>query len=169
MKQAKLFLDRLLSGICVVLFAGLTIVVLWQVYSRQVLNTSSSWTTVLSQYLLVWLAFLGAALVFSEKGHIAVDFFIAKAPARIRVLAATAIQLFVLAFAIVLMSWGGLRLASQSWSVGVPALPIPAGPLHLVMPVAGALIAFYAINELLSVWRQGATGPLPGDERPGLL
>ena len=75
MSTVKKGLDQILRFLCVALFALLVVVVVWQVVSRQVLHAPATWTTSVAQYLFVWLSLFGSAWVFSEKGHIAVDFF----------------------------------------------------------------------------------------------
>lgn len=82
MRALKKASDRVLATACVALFAILIVTVTWQVFTRQVLNEPSSWSEELAKYVFVWLGMFGAALVFSERGHIAVDVVARKLPNR---------------------------------------------------------------------------------------
>ncbi len=73
MHRAKGWLDKTLSAICIGLFALLVVIVTWQVFTRQVLNDPSAWSETLARYVFIWLGLLGSALVFGERGHIAID------------------------------------------------------------------------------------------------
>ena len=55
MTMLKYWLDRLLMAACVALFSVLVVTVVWQVITRQILQSPSAWTSELAQYLFVWL------------------------------------------------------------------------------------------------------------------
>jgi TRAP-type C4-dicarboxylate transport system permease small subunit len=153
MHAVKKASDRFLAAACVVLFAVLVLTVVWQVFTRQVLGSSSAWTSELAQYLFVWLGLFGAALVFAERGHIAVDFLVRKFPAGVEKATALFVQAAIIAFAGLILVWGGYRVAVQSWSQALSGLPVTVGPLYLVMPITGILIIFYAVFHITAVLR----------------
>ncbi len=156
MRSIKKASDKFLAAVCVILFAVLVATVVWQVFSRQVLNSPSAWTSELAQYLFVWLGLFGATLVFAERGHIAVDFLVRKFPARVEKGTALFVQAAIIAFASLILVWGGYRVAEQSWSQALSGLPVTVGPLYLVMPITGILIIFYAVYHIVAI--------LKGDE-----
>lgn len=158
MQVVKKSFDRFLALVCVVLFAVLVVTVVWQVFSRQVLNSPSAWTSELAQYLFVWLGLFGSALVFAERGHIAVDFVVRKFPNSVEKATAIFVQLAIVAFSALVLVWGGFRVAEKSWGQALTGLPVTVGPLYLVMPIAGIIIIFYALFHMLAVIR--------GDEEP---
>ncbi|WP_404288714.1 TRAP transporter small permease [Glutamicibacter arilaitensis] len=158
MQVVKKSFDRILAVACVVLFAVLVVTVVWQVFARQVLNSPSAWTSELAQYLFVWLGLFGAALVFAERGHIAVDFVVRKLPITLEKATALFVQLAIVAFSALVLVWGGFRVAEKSWGQALTGLPATVGPLYLVMPITGIIIIFYAIYHSLAVIR--------GDEEP---
>lgn len=148
----KKTLDRVLSVACVFLFAVLVIVVVWQVTSRQ-LGSPAAWTEETARYLFVWLGFFGAALVFSERGHIAVDFLARKLPLPVQRGVGVFVQLAVIAFAVVGLVLGGWRASQGAWNQDLIALPTQVGVMYLAMPIAGALITFYAVHHVIAVLR----------------
>jgi TRAP-type C4-dicarboxylate transport system permease small subunit len=153
MRSIKKASDKFLAAACVILFAVLVVTVVWQVFSRQVLNNPSAWSSELAQYLFVWLGLFGAALVFAERGHIAVDFLVRKFPARLEKGTALFVQVAIIAFAGLILVWGGYRVSEQSWNQALSGLPVTVGPLYLVMPVTGIIIIFYAVYHMVAILR----------------
>jgi TRAP-type C4-dicarboxylate transport system permease small subunit len=164
----KKVLDTLLAWLCIALFAALVLVVTWQVLSRQVLGDPSTWSSTAAQYLFVWLSLFGAAYVFSERGHIAVDFVARKAGPRAQRVVGVLTQLVILSFAGCVLLWGGLRGVGLTWSQNVSGLPVTVGQMYLALPVSGALIAFYALYHLykIAVGREAGL-PINEDEEIG--
>lgn len=158
MTAVKNVLDRILTWMCVVLFAALVLDVSWQVFARQVLNQPSGWSEELAKYLFIWLGLFGSALVFGERGHIAVDFAVKKLPNVGQVVLAVVVQLAILTFTGLVLLWGGYLVVRLAWNQNLTGLPVNVGPLYLALPISGVLIAFYTIYHLVRV--------LSGAERP---
>ncbi len=158
MHAAKKAVDRILAVATAVLFATLVIVVTWQVVSRLVLNSPSTWSEELAKYCFVWLSLIAAALVFGERGHIAVTFVVDKFPRGARKVIAVLIQVLIAAFAVFVLIWGGIGAAQNTWLQNLTALPLQIGHMYIVMPIAGAFILFYA---LYNIWEDlRGEGPL---------
>lgn len=168
MSAIKNVLDKLLAGLCVALFAALVLAVTWQVFTRQVLGDPSTWTSTTAQYLFVWLSLFGAAYVFSERGHIAVDFLARKTGARTQKAIGSFTMLVVLAFALLVLVWGGMRGVGLTWGQNVSGLPVNVGQMYLALPVSGALMTFYALHHLykIAVGREAGL-PISEDEEIG--
>lgn len=73
-------LNRVLELFLVILMSVLVIDVLWQVFSRYMLSSPSSFTDELAGFLLIWVGVLGAAYVSGRKEHLAIDILIQKSP-----------------------------------------------------------------------------------------
>ncbi|MFK5634822.1 MULTISPECIES: TRAP transporter small permease [unclassified Ornithinimicrobium] len=152
MDAIKKGLDRVLSVASIVLFAVLVVIVVWQVFSRQVL-TPSTWTEEASRMTFVWLGFFATALVFSEKGHIAVDYLVRKLPLVGRKAVGVFVQLSIIAMAVLILGWGGWRASQGAWNQQLSSLPATLGQMYLVMPITGVLILFYALHHLVDAVR----------------
>src|SRR5258707_10866001 len=61
------------DGIAFALFWSLASMVFLQFFTRYILNDSLSWTEEIARYGLMWLAFIGGAVVTRKKTHIAVE------------------------------------------------------------------------------------------------
>ena len=80
-------INRVLEITLIVLSSVLVVDVLWQVFSRYVLSSPSSFTDELAGYLLIWVSLLGAAYVAGRQEHLAIDILVQRAkPARQRIL-----------------------------------------------------------------------------------
>lgn len=59
--------------IAFVLFWSLAFIVFLQFFTRYILNDSLAWTEEIARYGLMWLTFIGGAVVTRKKSHIAVE------------------------------------------------------------------------------------------------
>ena len=151
MNAVKSMLDRVLTWAVVGLFAALVVDVAWQVFARQVLDQPSGWSEELAKYLFIWLGLFGSALVFGERGHIAVDFAVKKLPEKVRLTLAVIVQLSILTFTGLVLIWGGYEVVTLAWAQNLTGLPVNVGPLYLALPISGVLIAFYTIYHLVQL------------------
>ena len=67
----KKWMTRLLAGIATVLLSIMTLLVLYQVFTRYILNSPAAFTEELVRYFLIWTGFIGAAYAFSTRAHMA--------------------------------------------------------------------------------------------------
>lgn len=160
MEVLKKSLDRCLYWITVVLFALLVVVVVWQVFSRQVAGSPATWTEEGARLTFVWLGLFASAFVFGERGHIAVEFLARKFPTGVERLLAVLVQMVVLAFSAVVLMWGGWRASQNAWNQELSALPFTVGQMYLALPVSGVLITFYALYYIQALLR-AAQPPYP--------
>lgn len=144
-------LDTFLKWVSVALFALLVVIVVWQVFTRQVIGTPATWTEEAARYTFVWLGFFAAALVFSERGHIAVDFVVRLLPEALQRVIAVFVQLAIIAFSAITLVYGGWRASQGAWNQNLTALPATVGQMYLVMPITGVLIIIYALYHVIAV------------------
>lgn len=146
LQRAKASVDRLLEGLLVVIFGVLVVDVLWQVFTRYVMQDPSSFTGELARYLLIWLGLMGASYAFGKRAHLAIDLFVNSRSRRGKQIVQLIIEVCVLLFALLVMVAGGLQLVSITFSLGQTsaALGLPLGYVYLSLPLSGILIIFYA-------------------------
>ena len=65
----KKWMTRLLAGIATVLLSIMTLLVLYQVFTRYILNNPAAFTEELVRYFLIWTGFIGAAYAFITREH----------------------------------------------------------------------------------------------------
>lgn len=155
MVKLKSVVDKALSWILVVLMFSLVIDVLWQVFSRYVLNDPSSFTEELARFLLMWVGLLGASYAAGQKMHLAVDILPNKLEGKQKIYIGIFIQACTLLFALTVMVYGGIRLVSITLFLGqtAAALQMPLGYVYLILPLSGSLIAFYAVLFIMDELR----------------
>ena len=143
-------LDKALEWVLIIVFSVLVLDVLWQVMSRYVLKSPSSFTDELAGYLLIWVGLLGAAYVTGKNGHLAIDILIQKAsPARKRYLSLI-IQFIVALFSLFVLIIGGTWLVYTRFlfNVNSAAMQLPLGYVYMVIPIGGLLILYYSLYNV---------------------
>ncbi|MGO3210272.1 TRAP transporter small permease [Brachybacterium sp. AOP42-C2-15] len=151
-------LNRSLRVATALLFTIMVLAVVWQVFTREVIQSPAAWTEELAKYVFVWTSLVGAALVFSERGHIAVTFVVERLPRPVRMGVAVLIQLVILFFALAILVYGGVLAAQNTWSQQLTALPGTIGQAYLVLPITGVIISLIAVLHIVEDLR--GTGPL---------
>lgn len=143
-------IDKILEYAVIIFLSVLVIDVLWQVISRYVFASPSSFTDELAGFLLIWVGMLGAAYVHGKQEHLAIDLLLQRSsPERQRVMIII-INLVILLFAILVLIVGGLWLSVTRFQLNVAssALRLPLGYVYLVLPISGLLMAYYS-NEII--------------------
>ena len=147
MKKITLILDAVLSRALILLMACLVGAVLWQVISRYIFSSPSSWTEELARFLLIWISLLGAAYAFRSGMHLALDVL----PQKLEGVAAAWLKTFtivlVVVFSVAVLVIGGGSLVQLTWELKQysAVLGLPMAYVYSVIPVSGLLICFYAI------------------------
>jgi len=147
----KKVLDRCLEILVMVVVAVLVLDVLWQVFTRFVLNNPSSWTEELAIFMLIWVSLLGAAVALNRGAHLGIDYFVGKLPPRQRVYTEVFVFVCVALFSLLVMIVGGVSLVSRTLELGQtsPALGIKVGYVYLAIPISGFFLVLYAVIGLV--------------------
>ena len=146
-------IDKSLEWLLVFLLSILVIDVLWQVASRYVLNSPSSYTDELAGYLLIWVGLLGAAYVAGKREHLAIDILIQRSSPKRKLRLEIIISIVVILFAVSVLIIGGIWLVYTRFylSVKSAALGMPLGFVYLVLPLSGLLIAYFDIDNMRNI------------------
>jgi TRAP-type C4-dicarboxylate transport system permease small subunit len=155
MKAIRGGLDCALRWTIAALMAGMVLNVVWQVFTRFVLRTPSSVTEEAARYAMIWLGLLGAAYCTGRKSHLALDLLSMRLSGPARRWLEVVIQACLVAFALVVLVGGGGRLVWIILELGQTsaALQVKLGYVYLAVPVAGLLIAVYALMDLTDALR----------------
>lgn len=150
------FIDKSLEWILVFFMSILVIDVLWQVISRYVMNSPSSFTDELAGFLLIWVGLLGAAYVAGKREHLAIDLLIQKSSPQRKFKLEMIISAIIVVFAITVMIIGGSWLVYTRFylSVKSAALGMPLGIVYLVLPLSGILIAYFDLDNMCNMVKE---------------
>lgn len=140
-------IDKMLERFLIFLLSILVIDVLWQVLSRYVLSSPSSFTDELAGFLLIWVGVLGAAYVTGQKEHLAIDLLIQKSKPETQVKLLFIINLLIALFALMVMIIGGswLVITRFQFNVSSAALHLPLGYVYSVLPLSGLFMLYYSL------------------------
>ncbi len=146
-------LNKVLELFLVILMSVLVVDVLWQVFSRYLLSSPSSFTDELAGYLLIWVGVLGAAYVAGRKEHLAIDILVQKSPPARQRIMQIIIHSLILLFALSVMVIGGAVLVYTRFVLQVKsaALQLPLGYVYSVLPISGLIIIYYEVLHILKV------------------
>lgn len=133
-----------LLGALIATIVGIAMVSVWW---RYVVNDPMGWSEQVSRILFVWMTFLGAAVLYRQRMHIAVDMIVRLLPASIQTFLYWTAELCVLAVVGVLLVFG-LKLSLDTWSNTFGALDITPASFYLAAPVSSALIILYFLERL---------------------
>ena len=64
----KKYMNKVLAACCAVLLTFMTFLVLWQVFTRYVLNSPAAFTEELVKYSLIWTGFIGLC-IFHQRAY----------------------------------------------------------------------------------------------------
>ena len=149
MRMRKI-IDKSLEWLLVFLMSILVLDVLWQVISRYIMSSPSSYTDELAGFLLIWVGLFGAAYVAGKREHLAIDLLLQRSSKNRKFKLEIIISVIVILFAIVVMVIGGSWLVYTRFylSVKSAALGLPLGVVYLVLPISGLLIAYFDIDNI---------------------
>ena len=158
--KIKKGMNFLLSRIAAVLLSAMTLLVLYQVFTRYVLNSPAAFTEEIVRYLLIWTGFIGAAYAFSTRQHMALVLVRDKlSPGRKKVLM-TVIDALILVFVIII---GGTKLALSAVKEYSALLGISRGLVYSMAPISGV---FIVLAQIINIY-EDVTGNVIEEEEGG--
>lgn len=152
--RIKKSVDKFIEYLLVFLMAVMVLNVLWQVFSRFILNAPSSFTEELARYLLIWVGLIAAGYVAGRKMHLAIDYLVNKFSPGIKRKIDLFINLAIMMFALFVMVIGGFNLVSLTVYLEQisSALQIQLGYVYLAVPISGILIIFYSAVNIFELY-----------------
>jgi TRAP-type C4-dicarboxylate transport system permease small subunit len=106
-----------------------------------------------SRFLFAWLAFVGTALAYQRKAHVAIDFLVDRAPSALRASVSVFVHMVVMSFAIIMLVYG-VRLCLSTRMVSTVLL-IPMWAPYAAIPVSGALMFMHGLVAILRIITPG--------------
>jgi len=137
-------LSAVLAGLLILIVCGVTF---FEVVSRYVFNTPTTWSIDISVYGVFWATFLGGAYTLREGGHVAVDVVVRKLGGGFRNSIAVLVFFCVAAFCTI-VAWRGWVACIDAYEFGEVTMSVLRFPLYVPMaavPVGGTLMALQAL------------------------
>ena len=144
-------INKTLEWLLIVLMTFMVINVLWQVFTRYVLESPSSFTDELARYLLIWVGLLGAAWASGKNMHLAINIFPSSLKVSNQRMLAIFVNILIIGFALTTLVIGGGRLVYITSILGQKsaALHISLALVYSVLPLSGILIIFYSLSDIM--------------------
>lgn len=134
-----------LIGLLMTLIVLITLAAVW---TRYVMNAPISWTEQVSNMMFVWIVFIGAAVLYRQHLHIAVDMFLLMLPKNLQPVAFWIIETGNLLFNIVLFVFS-LKLTIDVLPTTYGALDISAAYMYASAPVACLMMMIYFVEKIV--------------------
>jgi len=130
--------------------AAMVLIVTWQVFSRAIFNAAPPWSEEVSLILMIWVGFLGLAIGFRERAHIAVGIFVDRLPEGAQRWVQRLVYGLIFAFGLYLLVQGW-QFTLQTSRATLPSTGLPRSALYAVMPISGLMVCVYAALQALGV------------------
>ena len=145
--------NRIMEIFLMLIFGLLVLDVLFQVFSRYVLNTSFSWTEEFARFSLIWLSILGAAYLNAKREHLSMDFLYRKLSGPAKKKVSILIEVLIFLFALVVMVIGGSNLVYTTLHLEQLSgtLRIPLGYVYAIFPICGLLIMSFSVFHISKI------------------
>lgn len=164
--------DAATRGTLIFLMALLVLNVVWQVFSRYILNMPSTFTDELARFLLIWVSLLGLAYLSGQNRHIAIDVLSQKLNSSARIKLGIFINVLIILFVFFVLVLGGGMLVYSTFIYMqlTPTLQIPMGSIYLIGPLCGLLVVYYRVYDIQLILASGgeraASESFPADRPP---
>ena len=141
--------DQAFEELSKIMLLVMVVIVCFQVFARKLFSYTPTWSLDVTIFLLIWFSFLGIAMGFRERIHLAftsiefsdkANFYIEKF-----------ISILEIIFSLILIIYG-TQLTLNDFGQIIPTMGnLPVAYRTLAVPVSGVLILFYSIFQLFGV------------------
>ncbi|NQV40788.1 MAG: TRAP transporter small permease [Candidatus Marinimicrobia bacterium] len=155
MKSLTALIDKLLSKFLVFLMGTIVVVVTWQVVTRFLMTTPSSYTEELARFLLIWIGVLGGAYALRTRAHLGIDIMTTKLHGRQKDMLMIGIYLAIILFSSLILVIGGIKLVALTFSLNQisASLGIKMGYIYTVLPLSGSIMIIYSLDVILDAFK----------------
>ena len=136
------------------IFWALALVIFYQFFTRYALNDSASWTEEIARYLLIGVAFVGAAMNVRKNNHIHVDFVYRLVPrwaGRPMSVLVDVLRIAFFAYCI----WLTYLLITKIGSSRMAIVDLPMGLVYGMVMFGFVLMTVRAVQVAWGNWKRG--------------
>jgi TRAP-type transport system small permease protein len=150
MKRIASVVDSAFEYLGLGLLAAMVLIVTWQVFARQGLGSAPQWSEEVSLILMVWVGFIGIAIGFRERVHIALEFVVSRLPQALQKVIEKLNCVLVLVFGLFLVLQGW-EFTTRTMSSTLASTGLPRATLYVILPISGFMICVYSVLQLFGV------------------
>ena len=152
-------LEMILMILCGLLLFGFSTTVMFDIVTRTI-GHPWLWLQEVTQTFFIYGIFTGAAVATRRNDHLYLTAVADALHGTPRLVAEIVIRLVVLGVACCLVYFGYVNFLRGFSSFRMPSLT-PIASLYAAIPLAGALIALFTVEQLVNGWRKGFDHPEP--------
>jgi TRAP-type C4-dicarboxylate transport system permease small subunit len=152
-------LEMILMIVCGLLLFGFSTTVVFDIVTRTV-GHPWLWLQEVTQTFFIYAIFTGAAVATRRNDHLYLTAFADALHGKPRLVVEILIRLVVLGVAFCLVYFGYINFLRGFTSYRMPSMT-PIASLYAAIPMAGALIALFTIEQLVNGCRKGFDHPEP--------
>lgn len=126
------------------LFISMFIILIMQIFSRQILDRPLMWSEELARFIFIYVGMLGVSIGIRNRQHIFIDFLYNKFPKNMQKSVFTIIQ-FIIMSSIIFFLYFGIFLFKKKAEIEIVALGISMKWMYLALPLISLLmlVRFY--------------------------
>jgi TRAP-type C4-dicarboxylate transport system permease small subunit len=158
------WLESLLMVLCGVTLICFCTSVVCDIVTRT-LGMPWLWLQEVTSTFFIYGIFIGAAVATRRNDHLFLAAVGESFTGRPRLLIETAIRLVVITVGLFLTYYGYINFLRGFSSFRMPSMT-PIASLYAAIPISGALITLFAVEQLVNGWRNGFEGAPEDDEPP---
>ena len=147
-------MNKVIRIISLVLIAFMVIIGTYQILVRYIFNSPSTVSEELLTYSFTWMSLFAAAYVSGKREHMRMGFLADKLSGKNLTILNVVIEIITIAFALIVMVYGGISITSLSMTQKTASLGIPMGYIYIVIPITGIVIAVYGILNVTDLIRK---------------
>jgi TRAP-type C4-dicarboxylate transport system permease small subunit len=147
------WVEQILMVLCGITLAGFSTTVFLDVVTRT-LGHPWLWLQEVTMTFFVYGVFIGAAAATRRNDHLCLSAITEAMSGRMRLLAETFNRLVVLGAALCMVYFGYLNFLAGFGNFRMPSMT-PLASLYAAIPLSGALITLFTIEQLVNGWRNG--------------
>lgn len=151
-------LRKVLTGLLNILAGGSFLVMValtcWQVFTRYVLGSPSSWSEELVSYMFAWMSLLGASIVTCERGHMNIPILVERVSPAAQKLLLCLGEVTAFLFSAVILTYGGIQITNLAMGQMTSSLGVPIGIFYIVLPLCGLLNMVYTALNIIDIIQQ---------------
>ena len=150
--------------LCGIAITGFTITVMCDVVTRTI-GRPWLWLQEVTMTFFIYGVFIGAAAATRRNDHLYLAALAESMSGRRRLVFETFNRLVVLAVALSMVYYGYLNFLDGFRSLRMPSMT-PLASLYAAIPLCGALVALFSVEQLVNGWKNGFAEPASTGKAP---
>lgn len=153
LKRLNSVIYRVESGLLVLLMGLITVIMTAQVLMRFIFQSPLTWSQELTLFLLIYLCYIGADVVFYRNEHICVEYFVDRLPAVYQRWAAVLVNVIICAALLVILPYSFIIIEKQMDHVIAGVLPISKSFWVLPLAIGFVSMVLKSVEKIIAASR----------------